>query len=73
MRKPLASAVMTLALTALVAVPALASTDTRTFVGPRYTLSCVTKYTESSGDTRIDTWKEVRSITNVTCTLIKNP
>jgi hypothetical protein len=64
---------MALAFTTLAAMPALAASETRTLVGTRYTLSCVTTYTESSGDTRIDTWKEVLSITNVSCLLVRNP
>lgn len=73
MRRTLASAVLALAFTALAVIPALAATDTRTFAGTRYTLSCITTYSESSGDARIDTWKEVLSITNVSCSAIKNP
>jgi len=38
-----------------------------------YTLTCVITYTEVNGDGRIDLLKELLSITNVTCTVSRNP
>jgi hypothetical protein len=73
MRRTLTSAAMAIALAAVVVAPALASTETRTVVGPRNTVVCVITYTESSGNTRVDTWKELFSITGVSCSVTKNP
>jgi hypothetical protein len=73
MRKTLATVVMAAGLTVLAAAPASAATVTRTFVGSRYTLSCVITYTDLNGNGRIDLLKEVLSITNVACTVTRNP
>jgi hypothetical protein len=73
MRRTLTSTVAAIALAAVVVAPALASTETRTVVGPRHTVVCVITYTESSGDTRVDTWKELLSITSVGCSVTRNP
>ncbi len=72
MRKTLATMSMTAALTALVAATAYADTVTRTIVGKRFTLTCVTTYTEVNGNGRIDLLKELLSVTNVSCTLTRN-
>ena len=41
-------------------------------VAPRYTLTCVTTYTDMNGNNRIDLFKEVLSITNISCTVTRN-
>jgi len=73
MRKILVSVAMAAGLTALAATPALAETVTRTIVSNRYTLTCVITYTEVNGNGRIDQLKELLSITNVSCTVTRNP
>lgn len=73
MRRTLASTVMALTLAVVAVAPVFASTETRTFVGPRQTVTCVITYTESSGDARVDTLKELFSITNVSCTVTPSP
>jgi len=60
-------------LTALASTPAFAETVTRTIVVNGYTLTCVITYTEVNGNGRIDLLKELLSITNVTCTVSRNP
>jgi len=73
MRKILVSVAMAAGLTALAATPAFAETVTRTIVSNRYTLTCVITYTEANGNGRIDLLKELLSITNVSCTVTRNP
>jgi hypothetical protein len=73
MRKILVSVAMAAGFTVLAATPALAETVTRTIVSDRYTLTCVITYTEVNGNGRIDLLKELLSITNVSCTLSRNP
>jgi len=73
MRKRVAGTVLAIVMAVVAATPVLASTETRTVVGQRYTVTCVITYTESSGDARVDTLNELFSITNVTCTVVKNP
>ena len=73
MGKTLVSVAMAAGLAALAATPALAETVTRTIVSNRYTLTCVITYTEANGNGRIDLLKELLSITNVSCTVTRNP
>jgi len=73
MRKTLGSVAMAAGLTALASTPALAETVTRTFVANGFTLTCVITYTEANGNGRIDLLKELLSITNVSCTVSRNP
>ena len=73
MRKTLGSVAVAVGLTALAATPAFAETVTRSIVAHGYTLTCVITYTEVNGDGRIDLLKELLSITNVSCTVSRNP
>ena len=73
MRKTLGSLAMAAGLTALASTPALAETVTRTIVANGFTLTCVITYTEVNGNGRIDLLKELLSITNVSCTVSRNP
>jgi hypothetical protein len=72
MRNILATVALAAGFMALAATPAVADTVTRTIVGQRYTLTCVLTYTEMNGNLRIDTLKELLSITNVNCTVTRN-
>ena len=73
MRKTLGSVVMAAGLTALASTPGFAETVTRTVVANGFTLTCVITYTEVNGNGRIDLLKELLSITNVSCTVSRNP
>ena len=73
MRKTLGSVAMAAGLTALASTPAFAETVTRTIVANGFTLTCVITYTDVNGNGRIDLLKELLSITNVTCTVSRNP
>ncbi len=73
MRKTLGSVAMAAGLTALASTPAFAETVTRTIVANGFTLTCVITYTEVNGNGRIDLLKELLSITNVSCTVSRNP
>jgi len=73
MRKTLGTVALAAGLTALASTPAFAATVTRTIVANGYTLTCVITYTEVNGDARIDLLKELLSITNVSCTVSRNP
>ena len=73
MRKTLGSVAMAAGLTALASTPAFAETVTRTVVANGFTLTCVITYTEVNGNGRIDLLKELLSITNVSCTVSRNP
>jgi hypothetical protein len=73
MRTILVSVALAAGLTALAATPVLAETVTRTIVSNRYTLTCVITYTEANANGRIDLLKELLSITNVSCTVSRNP
>jgi len=64
---------MAAGLTALASTPAFAETVTRTIVANGFTLTCVITYTEVNGNGRIDLLKELLSITNVSCTVSRNP
>ena len=46
---------------------------TRTIVANGFTLTCVITYTDVNGNGRIDLLKELLSITNVSCTVSRNP
>jgi hypothetical protein len=61
-----------LALALLTAMPAAASTVTRTVVLNRTTITCVVTYTDMNGNGRIDTFGELRSITDVVCTATRS-
>ena len=73
MRKILVSVALAAGFTALAATPAVAETVTRTIVGSRFTATCVITYTEVNGNGRIDLLKELLSVTNVSCTVTRNP
>jgi len=73
MRKTLGSVAMAAGLTALASTPAFAETVTRTIVANGFTLTCVITYTDVNGNGRLDLLKEVLSITNVSCTVSRNP
>ncbi len=73
MRKTLGSVAMAAGLTALASTPAFAETVTRTIVANGFTLTCVITYTDVNGNGRIDLLKELLSITNVSCTVSRNP
>jgi len=73
MRKILGSVATAAGLTALASTPAFAETVTRTIVAKGFTLTCVITYTEVNGNGRIDLLKELLSITNVSCTVSRNP
>ena len=73
MRKGLMTAVMVAGCTALATTPALAETVTRTIVAHGFTLTCVITYTELNGNDRIDVLRELLSISNVSCTVVRNP
>jgi len=64
---------MAAGLTALASTPAFAETVTRTIVANGFTLTCVITYTDVNGNGRIDLLKELLSITNVSCTVSRNP
>jgi len=64
---------MAAGLTALASTPAFAETVTRTIVANSFTLTCVITYTDVNGNGRIDLLKELLSITNVSCTVSRNP
>lgn len=74
MRKTLLTVVMAAGFMALAAAPAFADTVTRTLVGNKNTLTCTITYAESSvpSNGRIDTLKELLSITNISCTVARN-
>ena len=73
MRKTLGSVAMAAGLTALASTPAFAETLTRTIVANGFMLTSVITYTEVNGNGRIDLLKELLSITNVSCTVSRNP
>jgi hypothetical protein len=73
MRKILVSAALIAGLTALAATPLVAETVTKTIVANGYTISCVITYTDANGNGRIDLLRELLSITNVSCTVTRNP
>jgi hypothetical protein len=73
MRKTLGSVAMVAGLTALASTPAFAATVTRTIAANAYTLTCVITYTEINGNGRIDLLRELLSITNISCTVSRNP
>ena len=61
----------TVVLLGLLAMPTFASTVVRTYPLPHgHTLVITITYTESNGNTRIDTLQELRSITNVQVSII---
>ena len=73
MRKTLGSVAMAAGLTALASTPTFAETVTRTIVANGFMLTSVITYTEVNGNGRIDLLKELLSITNVSCTVSRNP
>ncbi len=66
---PLAAA---MALTVLMATPALAATVTRSVTLGRTTITCVITYTELNDTNRIDTLAEVRTISDIACTVTRS-
>ena len=72
MRKIFVIAAMAAGFAAFATSPALAETVTRTVVSHGYTISCVVTYTEMNGNGRIDSLKELLSVTNISCTVTKN-
>lgn len=67
MRRTIGSLAVAIALTVLTALPAMAATVTRSITVGRTTITCVVTYTESNGNTQIDTLTELRSISNIAC------
>ena len=72
MRKLAVVAALAAGLSVLATSPALADTVTRTVQVPGFTISCVVTYTDLNGDGMIDSVDELRSITDVRCTITKN-
>ena len=71
MRKTLGRLAIGLALVILTASPALAATQTKTVTFGRTTITCVVTFTDSNGNNQLDTFAELRSVSDIACTVTR--